>query len=43
MMIIAAVIMAVKLVRSADNGTVMELLGNVFVILAMMFLGRAYF
>lgn len=43
MMIIAAAIMAVKFVKSANNGTVMELFGNVFVILAMMFLGRAYF
>lgn len=43
MMIIAAVIMEVKVVRTAKNGTVMELLENGFVILAMMFLSRAYF
>lgn len=43
MMIIAAVIMAVRLVRSVNNGTVLELWGNGFVLIAMMFLGRVYF
>lgn len=43
MMIIAEVIMGVRFVRSANNGTVMELFGNVFVIFTIAFLGMIYF
>lgn len=43
MMIVALAIMAVRLVRSVNNGTVMELFGNGFVIFTITFLGMIYF